>query len=115
MQILTTVSNFGAYRKNFTIEEQEFIFDFEYKKRTASWYVSLLSAEGEEIAAGRRLSPGWTPFEFYDRPPLPLGLFLVTGPNNYAKNDFGDRLLIIFVPENEIPPSQPLIEPPRVF
>jgi len=115
MQILTTISNFGAYKKSFTIEEQEFVFDFEFRKRTGSWYISVSNAQGEAIATGRRLSPGWTPFEFYDRPPLPLGLFLVTGPSDYAKNDLGDRLLIVFIPENEFPPAQTLIEPPRVF
>ena len=115
MQILTTLSNFGAYQKTFTLEEREFIFDFDFRKRTKSWYVSISTAEGEAIATGRRLSPGWTPFEFYNRPPLPLGLFLVTGPGNYAKNDFGNRLFIIFIPQEEIPPAQSLIEPPRVF
>ena len=67
------------------------------------WYLDLWTAAGTAIALGRRLSPETSPLPLNCHAEAPAGHLLVKGPDPYVRTDLGRDLLLVFVPDDEVP------------
>lgn len=89
-----------------TLGDRQYVCHFTWRRRLGSWHWTLETREGEPLWRGLRLSPGERPGLGRQGDRLPDGVFLVAGPDPYAREDFGDRLLVVFVPDDEIPEAE---------
>jgi len=65
--------------------------------RVAAWFVDALSAAGEDVAVGARLTPGAPlalPAAWEGGPP---GRFICTGPDGYTHDDLGVQVQVLCV------------------
>jgi hypothetical protein len=63
----------------------EYEITYTYRERTASWYIDLRTAAGVDIALGRRLTPGSTPFTRLELP----GMLYCAAADGFARRDLG--------------------------
>lgn len=74
-----------------------------YRERTASWYVDLFDRDGNPIATGRRMSPGWALLSAVGLPGAPEGVLYVRGADGYSRDELGRSLRLVFYPTSELP------------
>lgn len=86
-----------------TLGERRFRMAFTWRARPASWYMDLYDAEGTALALGRRLSPGWSPIASASLGERgPDGTLYCRGPEDYERMDWGDTLVLVFIPPADI-------------
>ncbi|MFB6373826.1 MAG: hypothetical protein ABEN55_12130 [Bradymonadaceae bacterium] len=92
-----------AFTQDVELDGVEYRMRFEYKQRNGGWYLDLYTATGDPIVLGRRLTPEWSPmFNLFldDGPP---GILLIRGDDDYDRGDLGSDLVVVYVPESELP------------
>lgn len=72
-----------------------------WRPRLRAWYVDIWHADGTPVILGRRLSVGQT---LQGGLPInPGAVILVIGPDEYGREDLGDRLEEIVIDFDELP------------
>jgi hypothetical protein len=82
-----------------TIEGTQYRFTFDYYPRLESWFLSIADSEGDPIATGRKLSPGWNPLIRDKDERLPDGAFYLSStvdPVGRDGFDDGSASLVYF-------------------
>lgn len=82
-----------AHRYRVTLSGVEFGLRFTFRDRTSSWYLDLFDVDGNPLALGRRLSPGYSPLLGVAVDRGPSGYLLVTGSDPYERE--GIRLFYV--------------------
>lgn len=100
---VATFSELPAFEQVVELDGQEYRLRLEYKSRTGSWYLDLRDTTGREIVVGRRLSPEFSPTFNLFLENGPPGVLLARGPDNYDRHDLGEDLVVVYVPEGELP------------
>lgn len=89
-----------ASRQSVILADTLYEVQLVYRRRSVSWYLSLWDLDGNLVAGGRRLTPGWAVnLGMVDGPD---GLLLVTGPEDYRRDDLGTRLRLTFYPRTDV-------------
>lgn len=81
-----------------------------YRERRSSWYLDLRDEQGEPIALGRRLSPGWS--MTVGVPNAPPGALVALGYDPYPRD--GVQLWYITEAELAAAPSEDVLLPVEV-
>jgi hypothetical protein len=66
----------GEQTFELTLDEEPYLLRLRFQEESQGFYADLFTADGEILQAGRRLSPGWSPFLRINGP---KGGFLVGG------------------------------------
>ena len=80
---------------------------FTWRERLAAWYLDIYDLDDVPIILGRRVTEQWAPLAGHalgdelDRDVL----LVVQGPSPYAREDLGDRLMVLLVPRADLPAS----------
>lgn len=86
-----------------TLGDLRYRFTFTWRERSSSWYMDLYTQDGTELVLGKRLVPGWSPLAGVDLGEHALGgVLYCRGPEDYERNDFGDTLVLVYVPQADI-------------
>jgi len=101
-KIITQRADLRKHRQKVTLDGTDYRIVLTWRQRQRSWYFDLYDADGDPIALGRRLSPGWSPVRGSTDERLPPGAFVVGGPEKYSRRDLGEDLLIRYFTEAEI-------------
>lgn len=70
--------------------------------RTGSWYLDLLDASLEALAAGVRISPGASLAFPAAGDGVPPGVFVASGPSSYGHDDLGTQVFVDYVTAAEL-------------
>ena len=83
-----------------------FRLQLDYNDRDTSWYITLASADGATLIAGKRLAVDWQPFAQYSQEEFPAGLVFTvdeSGQGNEAgQTDLGVVLKMFFATDAEV-------------
>lgn len=70
--------------------------------RAGSWYLDLLDASLQIIAAGVRINPGTSIAFPAAGDGVPPGVFVASGPSSYGHDDLGTQVFVDYVTEAEL-------------
>lgn len=86
-----------------TLGEARYKVTLIWRERSSSWYMDLHTQDGTELVLGKRLAPGWSPLAGVDLGAHALnGVLYCRGPEDYERNDLGDTLVLVYVPQADI-------------
>lgn len=107
----TTLTSFAntraAFRYRETLEGSQYLFAWRYSPRTASWYLSVYSPDGETLLAGGvRVVVNWPLLRRHQSPDLPPGEFLavdMSGENRDIEQqaDLGSRVRVVYLSSDD--------------
>ena len=108
-QIIPTRQDAAHYQFPVELEGVVFGLEFYWNARDASWYLTILDAEGVPLLSSRKLVLDLPLTARYRDLRLPRGEFVVldtTGQGLEAGlKDLGTRVLLVYVPSTELPPE----------
>ena len=101
---ITQRADLRKNRQRVELDGTEYRITLTWRQRTRGWYMDLYDREGDPIAVGRRLVPGWSPTSGFVDDRLPPGAFVVAGPGEYQRDDLGERLRLLYYTASELAP-----------
>lgn len=96
---IPTTSEYDFYEFTITLDGVVYGFLIKWNTRTGLWYFDLRNSDGETLASGIPMFPGLGLLSRFGRQDFPPGLLFVhhvDGIEPYAKEDLGDRLLLMY-------------------
>jgi len=99
-RLLPAFPNIPSHQVPVELDGESYIVRFQWRPRLRGWYMSLFTEEREPLWRQRRLTPDISPNLHIERPPP--GLFLVRGPERYARDTLGEDLQVIYYSEDEV-------------
>lgn len=99
---ITQRADLRKHRQRTTLDGTVYRITLTWRPRTRGWYMDLYDSQGDPIALGRRLNPGWPPLRGVVDERVPPGGFIVIGPDPYRRQDLGDDLQILYYTESEL-------------
>lgn len=100
-QILRTPPDALDTTQRVTLGGTQYQVRIYWQERRAAWYLDLSAADGTQIEAGRRLSPGYIPVRDVRTTGAPGGVLFVAGPDSYDVGDLGDALRVVYYDRSE--------------
>ena len=91
------------------LDGTNFVLEFEWNDRAASWFLDVRDEARVLLLAGVRVVVGFPLIARYRDPKLPKGDLSAVDTSGLdldpALEDLGDRVLLIYTPFDEIPPE----------
>lgn len=101
-KIITQRADLRKQRQRVELDGLFFEIALTWRTRPKAWYMDLYDQDGQPVALGRRLSPGWAPLRGVSDRGVPDGSFIVKGLRDYSRTDLGDTLLLVYYTEDEL-------------
>lgn len=100
--ILSVRPDLRKQRQRVDLDGITYRIDLTWRDRARGWYLDLYTQDGAPIALGRRVTADWSPLHGTTDPRIPPGLLQAVGPDDYTREDLGDRLQLIYFTEEEL-------------
>lgn len=107
-KILAAYPELPSHVQTVTLGGAQYRVRFTFRGRCASWYADVYTRDGEPLALGRRLSPGWALLSAASIPGAPDGFLFVRGSDGYVRGDLGGSLRLVFYTASELPETATL-------
>ena len=105
-QELPLVPSVAFQRVSTQLEDVQFILDVRWNGRDDAWYMDLLAEDEEPIKVGMKITLGTLLGARSANAEFPVGVFLVIDTSgedvNATFDDFGDRVVVMYVPAAEV-------------
>lgn len=99
---LSTFPALPASIQTVTLEDEQFRVRLTWRHRCQAWYMDLYALDETPLLLGRRLSAGWSPNAGLVIENGPAGYFLVRGLDDYAREDLGANLRLLYYTSDEV-------------
>lgn len=98
---LNTFSDLPCHTQTVTLGGTVYRLRLTWRERLDAWYAGLYEQDGTPVRVGKRVSAEWVLFH-REMEATEDGMIYVYGRDNYARDDLGEGLLILYVPKDEI-------------
>lgn len=114
MIILPTRTDLARYSFEITLsdfrgKDKNYVFDFDWNDRSASWFMSISLPDGTLLLSGRQVVVGFPLTSRFRDEQLPGGLIMAIDTSGAGLEagfaDLGDRVVLAFTPVSELPDS----------
>jgi hypothetical protein len=99
-------SDIDYYAMTVALGENDFRLTFAYNTRDDRWYMDIAKADGTALVNGVPMVVDTPLLLRYTNPALPEGYLIATDTTGEgieaAKEDFGDRVQLIFIPSSDL-------------
>lgn len=101
-QVLRTFPDLPRHSYRVALDGETYRVSFAWMERTAGWYFTLETVDGDTVVRNRRLAGESSLLRYVADPAAPPGVFLVRGPDDYRREALGETLLVVYYEEAEI-------------
>lgn len=103
IQRIATFPDEGQFSEQVVLGDTTYRLRFTYRTRQSAWYLDVYAEDGSAIRLGRRLNVKTLPMAGVVGSGMNGILYVPGGPERYVQADLGERLLLFYVPADDLP------------